>query len=106
LEQVLAEKLNGKEGKITLVEVTKAPGEAGAPHRHPGPVVGYVLEGELEWQIEGQLLKTFHRGDVFYEPAGVLHAVSRNPSKTRPTHFLAFMLTSRDEKRIVIPEKP
>src|SRR5262249_59399732 len=45
-ERNIAEKLGGKESKVTVVEVTLEAGQAGAPHRHPGPVFGYVLEGE------------------------------------------------------------
>jgi quercetin dioxygenase-like cupin family protein len=106
LEQVLAEKLGGKEAKVTLVEVTKEPGAGGSPHRHPGPVVGYVLEGEFESQVEGGLLRTYRKGDVFFEPARALHAVSRNPSKAHSTRFLAFFVTAADEKHLVLPEKP
>jgi quercetin dioxygenase-like cupin family protein len=57
----IAEKLDGKKAKATTVEVTLEPGQASAPHRHPGPVFGYVLEGEY---------------DTFYEPTGCLHRVS------------------------------
>jgi quercetin dioxygenase-like cupin family protein len=39
----IAEKLDGKETSATAVEVTFEPGQAGAPHRHPGPAFGYVL---------------------------------------------------------------
>jgi quercetin dioxygenase-like cupin family protein len=106
LEQVLAEKLDGKEAKVVLLEVVKAPGAESAKHRHPGPVVGYVLEGEMEMQIEGQPLKTYKKGEVFFEPARGLHAVSRNPSKTTPARFLAFFLVPKEEKQLVIPEKP
>jgi quercetin dioxygenase-like cupin family protein len=106
LEQALAEKLDGQETKVTLVEVEKAPGHASAAHRHPGPVVGYVLEGELESQVEGQPLKTYRKGEVFYEPARALHAVSRNPSRDAPARFLAFFVTAKDAKDLVIPEKP
>ena len=48
----IAEKLDGKETKATAVEVTLEAGQAGAPHRHPGPAFGYVLEGEYEWAID------------------------------------------------------
>ena len=43
----IVEKLDGKETKVTVVEVTLKPGQAGEPHRHPGPVIGYVLELSL-----------------------------------------------------------
>jgi quercetin dioxygenase-like cupin family protein len=45
-EKAIAEKLDGKKAKATTVELTLEPGQAGALHRHPGPVFGYVIEGE------------------------------------------------------------
>src|SRR6516162_9145673 len=50
----IVEKLDGKETRVSVVEVTLAPGQAGKPHRHAGPVIGYVLEGEYEWAIDDQ----------------------------------------------------
>jgi hypothetical protein len=41
----IVEKLDGKEAKVTVVEVTMAPGQAGTPYRHPGPAFGYVRGG-------------------------------------------------------------
>ena len=38
-------RLNGNRLKATLLRVTYPPGESSAPHAHPCPVVGYVLEG-------------------------------------------------------------
>jgi quercetin dioxygenase-like cupin family protein len=106
LEQVLAEKLDGKEAKVTVWELERAPGSAGTPHRHPGPVFVYVVDGQLESQVEGQPRRVYNKGEMFYEPARALHAVSRNPSPTAPVRFLAFFLTPKDEKEFVIPEKP
>jgi quercetin dioxygenase-like cupin family protein len=105
LEQVLPQKLDGEQAKVTVVELERAPGTAGAPHRHPGPVFVYVLDGELETKVGDGPTRTYRRGEMFYEPARALHAVSRNPSKTRPVRFLAFLLTSKDNKQLVIPEK-
>jgi quercetin dioxygenase-like cupin family protein len=73
------EKLDGSETKATAVEVTLAPGEAGVPHRHPGPAFGYILEGEYEWAINDQPAKVLKAGETFYEPGGCLHRVSSNP---------------------------
>jgi quercetin dioxygenase-like cupin family protein len=40
------------------------PGHPGAaPHRHPGPAFGYVVEGEIE--IEGELERVLRAGDAF-----------------------------------------
>ena len=99
----IAEKLDGKESKATAVEVTLEPGQAGDPHRHPGPTFGYVLEGEYEWAIDDQPAKVLKTGDTFYEPAGCLHRVSKNPGKVK-ARVLAWVLHPRDAKDLVIPE--
>jgi quercetin dioxygenase-like cupin family protein len=101
----IAEKLDGKQAKATTVEVTLEPGQASMPHRHPGPVFGYVIEGEYEWAIDDQPARTLKVGDTFYEPTGCLHRVSRNPSKKDRTRILAVVLHPADVKDIVIPEK-
>ena len=101
----ITEKIDGKKAMATTVEVTLGPGESGAPHRHPGPAFGYVLEGEYEWAIDDNPTRTLKVGDTFYEPTGCLHRVSRNPSKEGKTRILAVVLHPADVKDIVIPEK-
>jgi quercetin dioxygenase-like cupin family protein len=100
----IVEKVDGKEATATAVEVTLEPGRAGAPHRHPGPVLGYVLEGEYEWAIDEQPAKVLKAGDTFYEPAGCVHRVSKNPGKVK-TRVLAWVVHPRSVKDLVIPEK-
>ena len=100
----IAEKLDGKETNATAVEVAFEPGQAGASHRHPGPTLGYVLEGEYEWAIDDQPAKVLEVGETFYEPGGCLHRVTRNPGKVR-TRVLAWVLHPRDAKDLVIPVK-
>ncbi|HVK11631.1 MAG TPA: cupin domain-containing protein [Gemmataceae bacterium] len=100
----IAEKVDGKEAKATAVEVTLEPGQAGEPHRHPGPVFGYVVEGEYEWAIDDQEAKVLKAGETFYEPAGCLHRVSKNPAAKGKTRVLAWVLHPRDAKGLVIPE--
>ena len=100
----IGEKLDGKKAKASTVEVTLGPGEASAPHRHPGPVFGYVIEGEYEWAIDDQPAKTFKAGDTFYEPTGCLHRVSKNPAAKGNTRVLAVVLHPRDARQITIPE--
>jgi quercetin dioxygenase-like cupin family protein len=102
-ERNIAEKLDGKMTKATTVEVTLEPGQASAPHRHPGPVFGYVLEGTYEWAINDQAAKTLKAGDTFYEPTGCVHRVSKNPGNTK-TRVLAVILHPQDSKQISTPE--
>jgi quercetin dioxygenase-like cupin family protein len=101
----ITEKLDGKKAKATTVEVTLGPGQASAPHRHPGPAFGYVLEGEYEWAIDDNEAKVLKAGDTFYEPTGCLHRVSKNPAKKGKTRILAVVLHPHDVKDVVIPEK-
>jgi quercetin dioxygenase-like cupin family protein len=105
-ERDVAEKLDGKETHVTVVEVTIGPGEGSLPHRHPGPVFGYVLEGEYEIGLNDQPAKTLKAGETFYEPTGTLHRVSRNPGAKARTRVLAVVLHPCDTRKIVLPEPP
>ncbi|HKB36738.1 MAG TPA: cupin domain-containing protein [Gemmataceae bacterium] len=100
----IVEKLDGKEATVTFVEVTYEAGQAGKPHRHPGPVFGYVLEGEFEWAIDDQPSKVFKAGETFYEPTGCLHRVSKNASAESRTRVIAVIVHPRDAKQVTIPE--
>jgi quercetin dioxygenase-like cupin family protein len=102
-ERDIAEKLDGREAKATVVEVTLEPGQESPPHRHPGPVFGYVLEGEYEHAINDEPAKVLKAGDTFYEPTGCLHRVSKNPGKVR-ARVLATVVHPRDAKQISVPE--
>jgi quercetin dioxygenase-like cupin family protein len=103
-ERDISEKVDGKAVKATTVEVTLEPGQASMPHRHPGPVFGYVLEGDYEWAIDDQPAKKLKTGDTFYEPAMCLHRVSRNLSDKNKARILAVLLVPRDAQAISIPE--
>jgi len=102
-ERDIIETLNGKDARVTTVELSLGPGAAGRPHRHPGPVFGYVLEGEFELGIDDQPVKTLKAGETFYEPGGALHRVSRNPSAKDKTRVLAVLVHPRDAKELAVP---
>lgn len=97
------EKLDGKESAATVVEVTIEPGQAGVPHRHPGPGFGYVVEGEYALGVDDQPTKILKAGETFYEPGGCLHRVSKNPG-TKKTRLIAVVLHPREAKQVAIPE--
>ena len=40
-------------------------------HTHPGEEIIYVLEGSLEYQIDGQPTKVYNAGEALTVPAGV-----------------------------------
>jgi quercetin dioxygenase-like cupin family protein len=103
-ERDIVEKLDGKEAKATVVEVTIEAGQAGLPHRHPGPGFGYVLEGEYELGIDDKPTQILKQGETFYEPTGCLHRVSKNPSAKGRTRVLAVVVHPRDSTMVAIPE--
>ncbi|QDU61078.1 Cupin domain protein [Planctomycetes bacterium Pan216] len=104
--QETEEQLDGKATAATVVEVTLAPGGAGMPHRHPGPVFGYVLQGDYELGIDNKPTTILKAGETFYEPTMCLHRVSKNPSTESTTRLIAVVLHPKDAKRLTIPEKP
>ena len=101
----IEEEVSGKRAKATTFEVTFGPGVASAPHRHPGPIFGYVIEGEFEFAVGNEKVQKLKAGDTFYESAMALHAVSRNPSEKTTARVLAILVHPRDAKELVIPEQ-
>src|SRR3954451_22041106 len=101
----IVEKLGGKAASATVVEVTFEPGQKDSPHRHAGPVFGYVLEGEYEHALDEEPVKKYRAGDTFYEPSGSVHRVARNPSAKNKTRLLVVILHPRDTKETTVPEK-
>ncbi len=81
--------------QVTVSEITQAPGQAGRAHRHPGFVLVYILEGSVVTKISGQPETTYTAGQMFYEPPGSTHEVSRNPSDTKPAKFLALIFSKK-----------
>src|SRR5580658_5125010 len=49
------------------------PGAAVPRHTHPGEEFVYVLEGTVEFQLEGQPPVTLKAGEVMFIPAGTVH---------------------------------
>jgi quercetin dioxygenase-like cupin family protein len=50
------------------------PGAVGPRHRHPGEEIIYVLEGSLEYDLDGRSPVTLKAGDVLFIPYGTVHA--------------------------------
>lgn len=60
--------------EVVQVRVDIAPGVAFGRHRHPGEEIVYVIEGRLEYQVEGRPPVTLGAGEVLFIPAGAIHA--------------------------------
>ena len=99
-----ADDIDGEQTTATMVEVVLDPLAGSPPHRHPGPVSGYVLEGTFEFQVEGGELLTLKAGDHFFEPKMILHKVSRNPDTKSKTRVLATIVHPSNAESIMILE--
>jgi quercetin dioxygenase-like cupin family protein len=89
-------RLDGGRLKVTLVEVTYAPGDSSTAHRHPCPVIGYVLEGSYRTRSGAEPEAVYTAGQTFYEAPGAVHRVSANASTDRPVRFLAYFVCDSD----------
>src|SRR4051812_23817592 len=80
---------DGAHAMTQLVELP--PADAGlAPHRHSGPVFGYVLEGKILFELEGQPPREIVAGQAFWEPGGdVVHYQVANRDDRNWSRFLA-----------------
>ena len=87
--------LDGRRLEATLVEVTYPPGGANPMHRHPCPVIGYVLDGAVRMQIQGQPERIFKPGETFFESPSDGHVVSANANPDAPARFLAYFVCDR-----------
>jgi quercetin dioxygenase-like cupin family protein len=79
---------------VMTVLVELPPGDPGSPpHRHPGPVFGYVIEGELRYEIQGRPERVIRAGEALWEPGGgVVHLRAANNLPDRWTRFVAVMV--------------
>ncbi len=77
--------------ETVLVEVTIAVGGREGRHSHPGTLVGYILEGELTLESDGQPTKIIKAGEsVLIEPARVHEGINKGnrPVKALVTFIL------------------
>jgi quercetin dioxygenase-like cupin family protein len=83
------------------------PGDPGAPpHRHPaGPAFGYVIEGEMLFELEGQAPRVVKAGEAFWEPGGdVIHYSDGNNRDDVRLRFVVNMLCVPGQEMLVIVE--
>jgi quercetin dioxygenase-like cupin family protein len=78
--------------EVLVLEVTLAPGQSSAPHRHNAHVFVYVLEGRITMQVAGGEPVTLSPGQTFYENPEDVHMVSRNASETATAKFLVHII--------------
>ena len=90
---------------MSASEVSYPPGESSGKHRHPGFVIGYVLEGQYKFAVNDDAPTVLAPGQMFFESfdtPGQVHAVSGNASTTPTTKILAIVFTKKGDP-VTIP---
>ncbi len=94
--------LDGRHLEVKVVEVTYEPGGSSKPHSHPCPVVGYVIEGAVRMQVQGEPESSYKAGESFYEAPNGVHLVSANASQKERAKFLAYFVCDHDTPATVL----
>jgi quercetin dioxygenase-like cupin family protein len=79
---------------VVLVELNPGPGTV-RDHRHTGPVLGYVVDGQVRFGVDHGPEQIVSAGGTFFEPTGAVHSTfgSANPNGT--AKVLAFMVVPK-----------
>jgi quercetin dioxygenase-like cupin family protein len=70
----------GREAVMAAVELP--PGGREGRHTHPAEVYGFVQEGTITLEVQGQPTKTLKAGDVFSIPPETIHEGTNNGTVT------------------------
>jgi quercetin dioxygenase-like cupin family protein len=77
--------------ELIQVRVDFAQGAAFGRHSHPGAEIAYVLEGTLEYQLEGRPTVTLEAGEAVFIPAGTIHA-AKNVGTGNATELATYIV--------------
>lgn len=88
---VLRHELNVPGREVMQVRVDFPVGTSFGRHSHPGAEIAYVLEGELEYRIDGQPPVTLRAGEALFIPSGAIHG-ARNVGKTRAAELATYIV--------------
>src|SRR5262249_36531719 len=73
------------------------------PHRHSGPVFGYVLEGEIIFEVEGEPERIIRAGEAFWEPGGdVIHYQDGNNLADAWSRFVVVMMMVPGQQMVTL----
>lgn len=73
-----------------------------ARHSHPGEEIAFVLQGTLQYQIDGQPPVTLKAGQALFIPAGAVHS-ARNVDAGESRELATYIVEKG--KPIVVPAK-
>jgi quercetin dioxygenase-like cupin family protein len=91
--------------EVMTIVVEFPPGDPGTPpRRHPGgPAFGYVVEGEMRFELEGEPERIVRAGEAFWEPGGdVIHYQDGNSRTDSRLRFVVTMMCAPGKPMIVL----
>jgi len=90
--------------EVMIATVELPPGDPGTPpHRHSGPVFGYILEGEMIFELEGEPARVIRAGEAFWEPGGdVIHYQAANHLGHAWSRFVVAMIAIPGEPMLAL----
>jgi quercetin dioxygenase-like cupin family protein len=62
--------------EVVQARVDIAPGVTAPRHSHPGEEIVYVIEGVIEYRLDGRPPVTLKAGEVLFIPTGVIHSAT------------------------------
>ncbi|MGO8093008.1 cupin domain-containing protein [Rhizobium leguminosarum] len=88
--------------EVVQVRVDLAPGVLAPNHSHPGEEVAFVIEGTLEYQLEGRKPVTLNAGQSLLIPSGVVHS-AKNVGNGKASELATYIV--RKGAPLVVPAK-
>jgi quercetin dioxygenase-like cupin family protein len=90
---------NVKGKTFTAATVNFPPAARAVPHRHGAAFVyAYVLDGTVASRLEGEPVRTYHRGENWVERPGAHHVLTKNTSRTKPAKLLVVFISNTGDK--------
>jgi quercetin dioxygenase-like cupin family protein len=76
--------------------------EGSPPHRHSGPAYGYVVKGEMIFELEGEPQRVVKAGETFWEPGGdLIHYQDGNNLDDAESAFVVTMFCAPGQPMLV-----
>ncbi|MBY3469602.1 cupin domain-containing protein [Rhizobium laguerreae] len=88
--------------EVVQVRVDFAPGVLAPSHSHPGEEIAFVIEGTLEYQLEGRQPVTLKAGQSLFIPTGVAHS-AKNVGSGKASELATYIV--RKGEPLVVPAK-
>ncbi len=92
--------LSVPERDVVQVRVDFDRGAIAPMHSHPGEEIAYVLEGRLEYRLEGKPPITLKVGDALFIPAGTFHS-AKNVGDGKAAELATYIV--RKDAPLVVP---